>query len=520
MLNVLPASAIRPAPAHSSPRPSPGRNKVVLFYPPYDGPPLGAPLCLLALAGVLRDAGFRVSIIDACIHKDYLQRIVAESADAVCVGISVLTGPMIRGAISAAKALKTSRPELPVVFGGWHPSLEPAQTVREAYVDVVVRGQGELTMLELAQAFSQGNSVGLIAGIHWKQDGQIIENPERTVAPIGSFAAPAYDLADFDAYEPLNGHRKLAYATSVGCPYACNYCTDMVVYRRRFNAYDADRVVGELVDLVRTYRIDEVALLDSNFPVDVKRALAIARGIVNSGVRFQWTFQASTDFLCRMTQDEVQLLADSGVKVMGFGTESTSQRVLKLMNKRHQRVDEMYETARKAHVSGIKINFNLIFGYPGETEEDRVLTFQTMSDIVELYNNVQFSPNLFTPYPGIPIWPQLRELGVQEPQSLEEWIKLPLSVNALPWLQGEELERLRRMTDYFLLNGQVHRRHDKEPLKTAVLRHLFKRTVSWRVRSSHYGFPWELWASRLSGPLASRRSLVTGQELPDQAAAC
>ena len=65
-------------------------------------------------------------------------------------------------------------------------------------------------------------------------------------------------------------------------------------------------------------------------------------------MNFRWTFQASTDFLCRMSDDEVRLLGESGVSHMGFGTESTLSSVLKLMNKRHQRVNEMYETARKA----------------------------------------------------------------------------------------------------------------------------------------------------------------------------
>ncbi len=163
---------------------------------------------------------------------------------------------------------------------------------------------------------------------------------------------PAFDLVDFDAYERACGVRKLAYATSVGCPYACNYCTDMVFYKRRFNALSAERVAGELAALVTRYRIAEVALLDSNFPVDLKRALRIAAAIKESGVKFRWTFQASTDFLCRMSEDEVRLLGESGVSHMGFGTESTSEDVLKLMNKRHQRVDEMFETARKANLAG------------------------------------------------------------------------------------------------------------------------------------------------------------------------
>ena len=142
---------------------------------------------------------------------------------------------------------------------------------------------------------------------------------------------------------------------------------------------------------------------------------------------------------------------------MGFGTESTSDAVLKLMNKRHQRVNEMYETARKAYMAGIKVTFNLIFGYPGETEADRIITFQTMSDISSRFHNVNFSPNIFTPYPGIPIWPQLRELGVLEPKSLREWMEMPLGGNVLPWLKGRELARLNRMLDYFLLNSQMHR---------------------------------------------------------------
>ena len=139
----------------------------------------------------------------------------------------------------------------------------------------------------------------------------------------------------------------------------------MVFYKRRFNALSAERVVAEMTDLVTSYRIEEVALLDSNFPVDFTRALAIARGILDSGVKFRWTFQASTDFLCRMSDEDVRLLGASGVSHMGFGTESTSESVLKLMNKRHQRVDEMYETARKAQLGGIRRHLQPIFGYPG-----------------------------------------------------------------------------------------------------------------------------------------------------------
>jgi radical SAM superfamily enzyme YgiQ (UPF0313 family) len=342
------------------------------------------------------------------------------------------------------------------------------------------------------------------------------------VKSLEMLPTPAFDLVDFDAYERACGVRKLAYATSVGCPYACNYCTDMVFYKRRFNALSAERVAGELAALVTRYRIAEVALLDSNFPVDLRRALRIAAAIKESGVRYRWTFQASTDFLCRMSDEEVRLLGDSGVSHMGFGTESTSESVLKLMNKRHQRVDEMFETARKANVANIRVTFNLIFGYPGETEEDRAITFRTMSDIACQFRNVSFSPNVFTPYPGIPIWPQLRELGVYEPKSLREWMEMPLGKNHLPWLQGRELERLRRMLEYFLLNSQIHQQRNRSfPLLRRGVRRIVQAPVEWRLRRSRYAFPWELWLARSTERLVLRRSLVTGQELPKEpASAC
>jgi radical SAM superfamily enzyme YgiQ (UPF0313 family) len=493
---------------------APSRGKVILFYPPYDGPPLGAPLSLLALAGTLREARFEVALIDAAIEPHYLDRIREHAANALCIGISVLTGPMIRGAIEAARHIKQHAPAVPVIFGGWHPTLCPESTLREPYVDIVVRGQGEITIVELAAALAARQPLDFITGISWKKNGRLIENFERRVQPIGTFAPPAFELTDFDAYERASGKRELAYATSIGCPYACNYCTDMVVYKRRFNAYDAEHVVEELVGLVRQYRITNVALLDSNFPVDLRRAIAIARGIRDSGVKFTWTFQASTDFICRMSQDDVQLLADSGVSYMGFGTESTSKAVLKMMNKRHQRVDEMYETARKASLAGIRVTFNLILGYPGETEADRLTTFRTMSDIGRNFPNVRFSPNIFTPYPGIPIWPQLRELGVVEPQTLEDWMTMPLGANLLPWLRGRELKRLDRMLAYFLVLNQARRRSRGASFLQKVTASLVSAPIRWRLRSSRLSFPWEIWLSQLSEHLVQRRSLVTGQDLP------
>jgi anaerobic magnesium-protoporphyrin IX monomethyl ester cyclase len=489
------------------------RNKVVLFYPPYAGPPLGAPVCLLALAAPLLNAGFRVSLIDAAILPDFERVIAREIKDALCFGVSLVTGPMIRTAIRVSRQVREARPDLPIIFGGWHPSLVPEQTLREDFVDAVVRGQGELTLLEIAGRLAEGQDLEGIRGTSLKRDGRVIHQPERPVENINSLPAPAYHLVDFDAYAQIRGKREVGYATSVGCPYACNYCTDQVFYKRRFNAYKAERVVSELTELVERYRLEEVAFLDSNFPVDVKRALAIGRGLLEQRLKFRWTVQASTDLLCRMDDDEVSLLAESGLHHMGFGTESASQQVLALMNKKHQRIEDMYETARKTERVGMHVTFNVILGYPGETEADRVETFRIMSEIARRHANVSFSPNIFTPYPGIPIWPQLRQMGVREPQSLEEWNDLSLGKNVLPWLQGEDLRRLQRMLEFFLLNNQIRKATSNLPWVGRGVRRALGAPLRWRLRRSHFWFPWELWLARATERIVTRRSLLTGQAL-------
>jgi anaerobic magnesium-protoporphyrin IX monomethyl ester cyclase len=490
------------------------RGRVILFLPPYSGKVLGPPLGLLSLAGSLREAGYEPCIIDGALDRDYLARIERALDGCLCFGVSLLTGPMIHDAIEASRMVRRLRPELPIIFGGWHPSLRSAETLREEFVDVVVRHQGDKTLVEILDRFRAGSELDMVAGCWFKRKGRVFMNPDRAASPISALAAPAYDLVDFDAYARAGGSRKLPYATSIGCPYACNYCTDMVFYNRRFNAYDTDRVVNELADLVRRHRIEEVALVDSNFLVDVHRAVGIAQGLVDAGARFKWTFQASTDLLCRMTDEEVELLGASGVSHIGFGTESASPEVLQWMNKRHQHIPDIYEAARKCARAGIRITLNLIFGYPGEEEEHRRQTLRVMSEIGARFDNVTFSPNVFTPYPGIPIWPELVERGVREPESLAEWADVDLGSTNLPWLRGRSFDTLQRGISYFLLDNQLNkarRKSDSAAVQSALS--LLRKPLHWRIRHHFFGWPLELWLSMARDWMVVRRSLLTGQPL-------
>jgi radical SAM superfamily enzyme YgiQ (UPF0313 family) len=273
-------------------------------------------------------------------------------------------------------------------------------------------------------------------------------------------------------------------------------------------------VVAEIVDLVKQYQLDEISLVDSNFLVDTRRAVSIARGFLDSGVAFRWTFQASTDLLCRLSDEEVRLLAESGVNHIGFGTESASPEILRQMQKSHQEVGDMFEAARKCRDAGIRVTYNLIFGYPGEQNTHRKETLRVMGQIAEEFDNVTFSPNLFTPYPGIPIWPDLRKAGLSEPQTLEEWSLMGLGQTDLPWLSAEDSAGLTRSMSYFMLSNQLTKASSgmASGLGKQVIR-LLQKPLHWRLKHNIFSMPVELWLSMAKHWLIVRRSLLTGTPL-------
>jgi anaerobic magnesium-protoporphyrin IX monomethyl ester cyclase len=490
------------------------RPRVVLFSPPYEGKVFGPPLGLLSLASSLRVAGFEPVIIDGAIDARFLDSIAREAPHCFAFGVSLLTGPVIRDAIEASLLVRRLRPELPIIYGGWHPTLRTAETLREHFVDIVVRHQGEKTLTEVLSRRMSGAGLDMVAGCWFKKDGRIISNQDRPASPLSELPQPAYDMVDFEAYARATGSRKLPFATSIGCPYACNYCTDMVFYNRRFNPLEVEGVVNDVVTLVRRHRLEEVSLVDSNFLVDTRRALAIARGFIQSGLRFRWTFQASTDLLCRLTPDEVRVLGASGVSHIGFGTESASPEVLRLMNKRHQNIADMFEAAGKCRDAGIRVTYNLIFGYPGEEKVHRRQTLRVMGQIAEQFENVTFSPNLFTPYPGIPIWPELREAGLPEPESLIGWADMGLGQASLPWLDSGASRDLQRSMSYFMLSNQLSKksRIPKTHVMKLVLQ-LLRKPLNWRLKHHRFGLPVELWLSMAQSWLVVRRSLLTGEAL-------
>jgi hypothetical protein len=123
--------------------------------PLYSGKVLGPSLGLLSLAGSLREAGYEPRIIDGALDWDFAKTVAREISGALCFGVSLLTGPMIRDAVAMSRLVRKLRPELPIIFGGWHPSLQSGQTLREDFVDIAVRHQGERRWSKFCKGWSR-----------------------------------------------------------------------------------------------------------------------------------------------------------------------------------------------------------------------------------------------------------------------------------------------------------------------------------------------------------------------------
>src|SRR5439155_22537073 len=159
-------------------------RKVVFFFPAFSSLEATAPLGILAVSTPLLRAGYQVRIIDSTITPGFADAVVRELADALCLAVSLVTGPMIRETVAIARAAKARFPDLPVILGGWHPSLLPDQTLAAPYVDVLVKGQGEDALLESVPRIEARESFAGIDGAGYNENGQLIFNQPRAMKPI------------------------------------------------------------------------------------------------------------------------------------------------------------------------------------------------------------------------------------------------------------------------------------------------------------------------------------------------
>ena len=233
----------------------PGR--VVLFFPSYYSDEAAPPLALIHLAAPLVEKGYEVRIVDSAVTPDCAGAVLREAEGALALGISMVTGPMIVQGVAVARAVRERFPGLPIVAGGWHASILPEQTLRAPYIDAVVKGQGELTFLEIVERYARGErDLEGVRGALFKRDGRVVRNPERGYTDINALPRRPFELVPFEPYaRKCEGTRWILYCTSHGCPWDCSYCSNASVYGRNWKPLLPETAVREMAELARRYEL-------------------------------------------------------------------------------------------------------------------------------------------------------------------------------------------------------------------------------------------------------------------------
>ena len=299
-------------------------KKVVFFFPSFASSEATAPLGILAVATPLLRAGYSVKLIDSTITPNFKKRVLEEVRDAVCLAISLVTGPMIRETVEIAKSVKAWNAGFPNYFGRVA-SIPASETDARGALYRLRRARPGRRQPSGACSTSRGaHANGFDSGIGFKRDGKLVFSTERPLRPIADLPPKAYHLADFDAYQRSCGRRWAMYISSLACPFNCSYCTNAGVYGRKWNALSPEQFVEETVDLTTRYSLEMLWIVDDNFLVDLDRARLIAEGLIRAGGDFKWSIQATTNLTARLTHEDLKLLRRSGLHQICQGVDSGS----------------------------------------------------------------------------------------------------------------------------------------------------------------------------------------------------
>lgn len=395
-------------------------NKVLLIRPKniysYNNYPA---LNLISLGTQLEKAGFKARIVNCAFESDPLKTIENELKGALFAGISIVTSE-VPDAYDLVKFIK-AHSDVPVVAGGWHCTLFPEQMADSEYIDYVVAGEGEEHILDIAGLLKDGQKGG--KKIH-----------ERKIVDLESLPLPDYGidgsierfissyLTDRLSEYVRKPMRWLPYESSRGCPSQCTFCINTVTNNRQYRKKSADKVVEEIVYLVKKFKLTHLKIVDDNFFVDINRVRNICRGIVENKLNITWDGECRCDYFNeRMLNDEtLDLCKKSGLVQLTIGVESGSSHTLELM-KKGITPEQAEHAVEQCNRYKIIARSAFIIEIPGEELHD---IKKTISFINRLRKYPYFTCGVgtFRPYPKCELTVRLLEEGyLQEPKSFYEW---------------------------------------------------------------------------------------------------
>ncbi|WP_241479978.1 B12-binding domain-containing radical SAM protein [Kordia jejudonensis] len=407
------------------------------------------PLALLAIGSVLDPEKYEVIIVDGRIDEKPLETIEKHIDEALCFGTTVLTGRPIKDALNVTQAVKKMRQDIPIIWGGWHTSLFPKQTLKdEICIDVTAQGQGEDTFKELVEAYATTGDVSAVKGICYRnEEGEIIKNPPRVIVAMDTFADINYELIDVEKYFEKKGRRQLDYISSTGCYFRCTFCADPFVYNRKWTAISPEIMVNKLAELHEKYQFTDLNLQDETYFTYRDRVIEISERMIEKGLNITWAATMRADQGSRMSVEDFKICAKSGLRRLLIGVESGSQEMMNWL-KKDIKVEQVYMCAERCKDLGIAVQFPFIVGFPEETDKSIEETVKVALDLNSMHPNFHTPIFYFKPYPGTTITDNVVKEGYKLPETVHEWSDFDFVGSSGPWVSKEKYDFFEKFKFY------------------------------------------------------------------------
>ena len=372
--------------------------RVLLVNPPtLKGTQMSPPLGLGYIGAYLVSKGYETELLDLALpgHNGLLQTIREYKPEVVGItGLSAQYNGMKHCAGIAKRGGAT------VLVGGIHASALPKFTLEDCKdIDIVVKGEGELSLVQLLES---GSPTG-IPGLFYRDNGGIRGLPPEYIEDLDSLPFP-WNFLKLDDYKEVRLHgftSKYGSVVSVlgsrGCPYSCTFCSASQALGKKIRLRSIPNFISELKELKST-GVREVQILDDNFTFYRDYAYGVCEEAIKEKLSIAWTLPNGIR-ADRVDYELLSKMKEAGCYYFGIGIESGSKRVLALMEKKLE-LSKVGEMVRWSNRLGFVTQGFLLVGYPGESEED---LRQTEKLVLGLPLD-RISINPVVPYPGAKIF--------------------------------------------------------------------------------------------------------------------
>lgn len=424
-------------------------------------PPLGT----LYAASYLRENGYKLGLFDANFLDDpksikpYLETHQPKIFVLYDDGFNYLTKMCLTNMREAAFSMIAIAKSLGCfVICSSSDSTDHFEKYLDAGVDVIIKGEGEITLKEVVDAKTTSSDLEAIDGIIYKDSNRVVKTKPRAVLKdLDVLPLPAWDLIDMKVYKNIwkSGGNKftLNIATTRGCPFKCNWCAKPI-YGNRYNSHSPTYITKHIKFLSETYGVNRFWMCDDIFGLKPNWVQNFSRSLKKENLSISYYIQSRVDLLLK--EDTIDALAESGLEEVWVGAESGSQDILDAMDK-DTKVEQIYEATKLLKAKNVRVAFFIQFGYLGETKSDISKTIEMIKDLVP--ENIGVSVSY--PLPGTKFYDKVKD-------------DLQLKAN---WTDSDDLAMMFEGTFnskfYKRLHRYVHKEFRKSQaalfLKTALL---------------------------------------------------